>query len=484
MMATRSRAKLGRGIVLGYASGAIVDGAMTNVVNTFLLFYVTTVCGIPPALAGLAVSIGLIVDAIADPMIGAWSDRLRSRWGRRLPFMVAAILPLCVSFAAVFALPEWSDTTMLFVLLIALSVVVRVSMSFFNLPYLAVGAELTDDFAERSRVMAWRWAAGMIGALVGIGIGFGVFLKGPGGLARRHAYPPFALTLCALTLVASAWAIRTVWKTRHLQHHPAPIHPSMNKRIARELSELMRNRSFRILFASSALFFVAFGMTQSLALHANTFFWHLTSWQTQQVTMSLMLGALVGAPFCIPLVGRIEKRTAVLTGLCGWILIQACPVSLRLAGWLPMTGQALTLLLSAATFVSGMLMSMAAVAFNSMMADATDEHEYLFGARREGLFFAGWTLAGKAAGSIGTFLSGVLLTAIAFPIDQTRRNGFDVSVSQSTLDMLGFFYGPGSAIVAIIGTLLLVRYRLNRQRHTAIIAELRRRRPSEVTAAR
>ncbi|MFM0503529.1 MFS transporter [Paraburkholderia caffeinilytica] len=484
MAAGQSDTKLGKGTVFGYAAGAIVDGTMTNVVNTFLLFYVTTVCGLPAALAGLAASIGLIVDAIADPTIGAWSDRLHSRWGRRLPFMVAAMPLLCTSFVLLFSLPEWHSATALFVLLMALSMTVRVSMSFFNLPYLAVGAELSDDFVERSRVMAWRWAAGMIGAVAGVGIGFGVFLKGHDGLAQRHAYSAFAQTLAVLVLAASACAILTIWTTRHLHHRPALERSSMDKRLARELSELMRNPSFRILFLGSVLFFAAIGMTQALGLHANTFFWHLAGAQIQQVTISLPLGALIGAPLCMPVVRRIEKRTAVLIGLCGWILIQASPVSLRLAGCMPLTGQALTLLLSGATFVGGMLMSMAAVAFNSMMADAADEHEYLFGARREGLLFAGWTLASKAASGVGTFLSGVLLTAIAFPIEQTKRNGLEVHVPQHTLDMLGFFYGPGAALVAIAGVLLLLRYRLDRHRHAGIVAELRERRLAEPATVR
>lgn len=250
----------------------------------------------------------------------------------------------------------------------------------------------------------------------------------------------------------------------------------MKRRFSHEVSELLRNPSFRILFVGSVMFFAAIGMTQSLGLHANKFFWQLTTSQIQQISMSLLLGALVGAPLSMPVVRRIEKRTAALIGLCGWILIQALPVTLRLAGWLALTGTALTFVLSAATFIAGMLMSMAAVAVNSMMADAADEHEYLFGVRREALFFAGWTLAIKAASGVGTLLSGILLTAIAFPVDDAKRNGLHLHVPDHTLHLLGLFYGPGAATVASFGVLLLVGYRLDRRRHADIVAELQNRR--------
>src|SRR5882757_10477946 len=71
---------------LGYSAGQFVDGIVNNGLSVFLLFYVTAVCGLPGALAGVALSLGIIVDAVMDPAIGALSDGWRSRFGRRLPF--------------------------------------------------------------------------------------------------------------------------------------------------------------------------------------------------------------------------------------------------------------------------------------------------------------------------------------------------------------------------------------------------------------
>src|ERR1700734_902538 len=92
-------------IKLGYSAGQFIDGIVNNALVVFLLFYVTAVCGLSGALAGVALSAGIIVDAIMDPAIGALSDGWRSRLGRRLPFMLAGSVPIAVTFVLIFMLP-------------------------------------------------------------------------------------------------------------------------------------------------------------------------------------------------------------------------------------------------------------------------------------------------------------------------------------------------------------------------------------------
>ncbi len=125
----------------------------------FVLFYVTAVCGLPAGLAGVALGAGLLVDAVMDPFIGSLSDGLRSRLGRRVPFMIGGLVPVVVTFNLMFALPSTLGDTPLFLWLMVVSVALRVSLSLFALPYQALGAELSDDYAERSSIAAWRWGS-------------------------------------------------------------------------------------------------------------------------------------------------------------------------------------------------------------------------------------------------------------------------------------------------------------------------------------
>jgi glycoside/pentoside/hexuronide:cation symporter, GPH family len=469
---------------LGYSLGQFIDGIVNNGLSVFLLFYVTAVCGLPGALAGVALSIGIIVDAIMDPAIGAWSDGFRSRWGRRLPFMLAGLIPIAAAFVLIFMLPSGLGQWGLFACLAVLSIILRISTSLFILPYQAVGAELSDDYAERSSVMTWRWGMGMIGAAIAVSLGFGIFLTGPEGLSRRAAYPPFALALAVILLLGGAIAIRTTYLVRERLHAFTHDTGSLGSRLLRGVLEASRNHSFRILFVGALLFFVALGTNNSLALHANTFFWHLTGAQTQLVTLALFGGLLAGAPLAGPFLARMEKATVLMIGMGGLLAAQGGPVLLRLFHLLPWSGQPLAWILAGVMFIGGALMATAAIAFSSMMADAADEHEHLFGVRREGLFFAAWAFASKAATGAGALIAGVVLQAIHFPTDLAEHGGSAAVLPEHLVRLLGLFYGPGAALLTLAAVLVTLLYRLDRKAHAAIIGELieRRRATSGVQA--
>ena len=467
---------------LGYAAGALLDGIGQQAVAIFLFFYVTAVCGLPAALAGTAVAVGLVVDAVVDPLIGSASDACGSRIGRRLPFMLVGLPGTMAFLVLIFSLPAGLSTGALFAWLTLCSIGLRVSISLFLLPFNAVGAELSDDYVERSSIAAWRWAFAMLGALVAVVMGFGVFLGGPGGLARRAAYTPFAATLAAVAAVGAGFAIRTLAATRDRQFPaPPPGADAMHRRLWRELGEVFRNRSFRVLFVGALLLFTSLAIHATLGLHANTYFWRMTPGQIQLVTLSLFGGLLCGAPLAGPFLKRMEKRNVLLIGMVGLAVAFGAPASLRLAGAFPFAGERLAMTLGATVFVGGMLMAAAAIAFASMMADAADEHEHLFGARREGLYFAGWAFASKAASGLGSLIAGVALQLVGF---RSGTGGEAAAVSPDVVAWLGAIYGPGASLLAIASAAICLLYRLDARAHALILADLAARRPTPAGGAR
>lgn len=458
------------GLKLGYATGAVLDGIGAQAVGIFLFFYVTAVCGVPPALAGVALAAGLVVDALVDPLIGSLSDACRSPLGRRLPFMLAGVPGTMLFLTLIFALPSGLGAAPLFAWLTFLSIGLRVSMSLFLLPFNAVGAELSDDYAERSSIAAWRWGFAMIGALVAIVMGFGVFMGGDGGLSRRASYLPFAATVAVVAGIGGLVAMRALLKTRERQH-PAPVSTgSVHSRLFSEMGEVFRNQSFRTLFGGALLLFTSLSIHATLGLHANNYFWRMTPGEIQMVTLALFAGLLLGAPLAGPVLKRVEKRNVLLTGMVGLALAFSIPATLRLLGVFPYTGATLAAILSAAVLAGGMLMAMAAIAFASMMADAADEHEHLFGARREGLYFAGWSFASKAATGFGALASGIALQVIGFPSGATPEAV--KALPPHTADLIGLAYGPGASLIALAAAVMCFGYKLDARKHAGIRAEL------------
>lgn len=459
----------------GYAAGQLVDLVVGSMLNIFVLFYVTAVCGLPGGLAGLALGAGMVVDAVADPLIGSLSDGWRSRLGRRVPFMIASLAPLVLTFNLIFALPVALGQIALFLWLMLLSVSLRISLSVFTLPYQALGAELSDDYDERSSIAAWRWGIGVLGTMAVIGLGYGIFLAGPSGVSNRAAYLPLTLTLSVLLLIGAFIAIVQGLATRQLQHKAEAPTEAIHVRLFGEMREMFRNRTFRILFVASLFFYIEVGVNQALALHVATFFWKLSSGQMQAVFVPAVLGLAFAAPLAGPLGKRIEKRTMLLIGMIGMVIFHALPVTLQLLGLIHLTGNALIGLLSPLVFSAGAMMALAIIGFVSIIPDAADEHEHLFGARREGLYFAGWSFANKAATGAGILIAGVILQLINFPTHLAEQGGAAVVPAQ-TVEWLAFAGGPGAGLISIGGIVLMLFYRINKQSHAQIIADLAERR--------
>ncbi len=466
-----------------YGAGALADGIVAAGFGFFLLFYLTAVCGMSGTMAGTAKLIALLVDAVADPAIGLASDRLRSRFGRRLPFMVCGLLPFAGAFGLLFSMPDTLTGGAQFAYVTVCLVVLRLSLSFFVLPYTAVGAEVTDDYRERASVVSFRLTFQNMGILLGVVLGLGVFMAGPEGLLGRENYVPYAWACALAMFVAGSVAIGAVRHAGPRLHGPEEGGGGFLTGFGREMVELARNRSFLLLFGTVLTYFLAYSAHVSLALHASRYFWNLDTSAIQLILLSTTLGPLLGGPISAFALRRIEKRTLSIGAFVAIALFLSWPPLLQLYGPFSLTPAAATAVL----FVNGLLVGTAimvgGIGFQSMLADTADEHEWLFGVRREGLFFSGLTLAFKAASGLGGLIAGLALDAIHFPNDLASR-GPGLVIPQEVLDRLALISGPLPAAFAVLSPLFLLGYHLTRKRHAQIIADLEQRKASKAEATR
>jgi GPH family glycoside/pentoside/hexuronide:cation symporter len=138
-----------------YGLGQLAEGLKNGSFGAFLFFYYVQVLGLSGTYAGLAIGIALLIDAITDPLAGSISDNSQSKIGRRHPFIYAAAVPLAFSFYMLFS-PGCDSQIGLFVWLLVFAVLTRVSMTFYYVPHIALGAELSSDFDERTTIVAFR----------------------------------------------------------------------------------------------------------------------------------------------------------------------------------------------------------------------------------------------------------------------------------------------------------------------------------------
>lgn len=458
-----------------YATGNLVDTTMNAALTNFLLFYLTVVCNLSGTLAGVAMFGALIADAFVDPFVGSLSDNLHSRFGRRHPFMILGVIPVALGLGLLFSVPAGLSGLSLFAYATVCLLVMRFGHSAFNIPYASLGAELTDDYHERSIIVAYRTFLGVFGSITPVVLGFLVFLSGPARFTH-NAYMPFAWSCSAVILAGGLISAFGTLDTLDRLHKTRAVEAHFLTRLAREVVEVFRNRSFRVLFSSLVIFFVAQGVAGVLALHAHQFFWKLPNNVILAIGVVLPIGTLAGIPFISWLAKRVEKITLSLGGLTVFCFCQLTVPLLKVLDLLPPNGPFVYGLLLTNVAVAGVAITSLVIGFQSMMADAADEHELLFGARREGLYFAGLNFSVKAAAGAGVLIAGRALDLIGFPTGLAAHGGANAHISVWTLKALGLLYGPGAALITSLALIILLGYRIDRKKHAEILAELTRRR--------
>ncbi|MDE0350462.1 MAG: MFS transporter, partial [Gammaproteobacteria bacterium] len=164
---------------LAFSSGSL-EQAMVGAAGVATMIYYNQVLGVSPGLCGTAFLIASIVDAVSDPLVGALSDSVRTRWGRRHPFMFLSAFPLAVCFYLMYQPPDGLSEQGLFLWFTVTMVGVRLAKTFYAVPHSALGAELTDDYNERTSVWGWNWIVGLVGVVVlGVFVMFVIFPSTP-----------------------------------------------------------------------------------------------------------------------------------------------------------------------------------------------------------------------------------------------------------------------------------------------------------------
>lgn len=457
-----------------YGAGAIVDGLVSTSINLFLFFYLTAVCGLPGLLTGVSLFAALVVDAVADPLVGSLSDNFHSRWGRRHPFMIASAPVIALALCMLFSLPIGLTGLSAFFYVTVFSIVLRTALSAFNVPYFALGAELSDDYVERSSVVAYRLFLGTLGSIACMAMGPLIYFRGAQGLMWRSAYTPFAVTCAVLVMAAAALSIVGTLGLRGRLHQAPGRGGDPVAQLAAGLAELFRNPTFVALFATEFLYFVALGLSSTLTFHASIFFWRLPQSFTQAVPIAGCVGTPLGIWLNMFTAPRFEKRTVVIAGVLITGASQALLPLFNIAGLMPGPGPGLYAVMIANSVLLGTVITTETIAFYSMIADAADEHEHNFGSRREGLYFSGLSFAIKASSGVGALAAGAALDLIKFPVglgpDAVRV------VPPGTILRLGLISGPGVAVITILAAAALLGYRLNKRRHAEIQSNLSARR--------
>lgn len=456
-----------------YAVGQLPEGVKTAAFGFFLLFYYNQVLGLSGTLGGIAVFVALCFDAISDPIVGSWSDFTKSRWGRRHPYMYLAAIPFAACFYLLFVPPAGMGQWALFAWLLIFSALTRTTMTFYQVPYLALGAELSKDYDERTLLASLRIVFQLIGMFLVLIGGNLLFFQSsaeyPNGQLNPTAYQPFALLFVPI-LIGGVWlaAAGTHRVIPQLEQPERQARASFGQVFA-DVRLAFGIPSFGAIVGASIFFGITQGMVQALHLYTATYFFELSGNQITTLFAGAIVGIIIGSLLSRPLATIIrEKRNLFVSGLTWYALWTSGVIIARLLGWLPGNEDPFVANLYISTgCISAIGLGVAIPMITSMIADITDEHERLYQVRQEGIYYAAASFASKVVGGAGPVLAGFIIDLAGIAPGSTPA-----SVDPVAIERFGWAQGPTVLLLSLVSIAFLRFYRISRARHLEILAEI------------
>ena len=405
------REGLGLGEVLGYGAGNFAFALLGLVVAVNLQFFYTDYVGLSAGLVSWSLLFARMFDAVTDPVMGYLSDRTNSRFGRRRPYFFGAAVPMAVAFYFLFTPPAYDDPSqhqgVLLAYMLGLYILTYFIWTVGAVPYLSLGAELSDDYNERVRLITVREAWALAGLLVATTLP--AYLIHVYGGRTGYSFMGGILGIgTGLFLIGSALSVseRAEFSGR----------PNMNP--YRGWLETFRNPHFRRLIIAFTASAIAGAVPAVLVIYISVYVIGTPAWWVDWVqawvpwlpTWSFYLlvyfiSGIVSLPLWNALAARYGKKAT-------WgIAIAMATVGSAGCWWLD-TGTIgyFTILLINGGMSFGNYISLPA----SMVADLIDYDELHTGQRREGSYFAVWGFATKLGNAVTGFAALQILERVGY----------------------------------------------------------------------
>jgi len=422
---------LPRRVLAGYSLGSLVTGPFGTVPGLLLLPYLTDTLGVAAGIAGLLVLLPKAWDVLINPVAGRISDRS----GARRPFLLTAGLALAVLFTAIFAGPFAGGAAAGAYVAVAF-LAAATAYAFFQVPFVAMPAELTDGYAERTRLMTWRVAVLALAILISGALAPLIVDLAGGGLAGHRWSGAFVGALIAAGTLGVFFGTRTAES-----RSPADLEPSLRA----QLRIAVANVPFRVLLLC---WIVQAAGTATMLAGVQYFADHVLA---QKSGATFLFAAFVGpALLVMPLWSRVGARAGKLRGLVlASLLFATGALALLLSPVIPAVATYLIVALIGCGYAGQQVFSMA------MLPDCIAYDTRRTGRRQAGVFTGLWT-AGETLGlALGPGLYALILQLFGYVSSATGAAAAQDATARLGV-LLGFTLVPALLMAGAIP--LLRRY--------------------------
>ncbi len=446
----------------GFGIGGVANNLGTDALKQLAAPIYNIILGLNPAWIGFVLMLGRLWDAMLDPAVGARSDNLRSRWGRRKPFVIIGAVACAVTFPLIWMVPRhWGETAM-FAYLIATSLLFYTAFAIFSVPYFTLGMEISPDYDERTRATATR-----------------VFFSTFAGLLITWTFRLTQLDVFTDPLSGMRWmglGIGLLFLVTALppgflvrERYEKLAHNQRKVPLLQSVRMTLYNKPFLLILAISVLMILGGTLFNALGVYVITYY--VCNGEIKAAATLLGLSGTIATLTAIagvPAVAWVSERRGKVQAAC---LCASLGIVGSLMKWFLYTPEAPYRLLWVAAFMGPVLPGLWTIV-HSMKADVCDYDEWHTGMRREGIYAALSMWVHKCAVSATFLLSGLILNLVGF--DQ-KLGGAQTGQAITLLRAL-FSLAPIFFFLACI--FCLVKYPLSRRRMEALRKRLEARRSS------
>ncbi len=438
-----------------YGIGNLGYGAVSQTYTNFIMFFGTSVLKISGSLMGIAVAIATIWDAVTDPIIGFSSDKSRSRlFGRRHGFLLAGIYGMAICNLIIWGVPQVFSTTAKFIWVFVGMILLESFNTFFATPYNALGAEITNEYNERTEIQMYKTIAFLI-ALALPTVFLKIFLPDtpefPQGQLNPQGYLNMAYVTSAICLICGfimfigTYNFLPRWHAKARKEKQLLITQSKKStwESLKDFGRIMVKKNFRNVIFGYSIALVSAAILTGVGMHFFTYTFHFNSSQLTLTLASLLAGTVIGQPLWLFVSKKKEKKPALLSGILtsfigivGMFIVFLCRAKMSTSMLLGFTMPCVLI----SGIGTGALYSMPISMYNDLIAI---EHERTK-EEKTATYSSAMTLAFKASNAIASLGIGFMLDLIKFDAEVVEQTA-------TVQSALGWFVFIGIALSLLVG---------------------------------
>lgn len=460
-----------------YGSGDFGKASFNTLRQIFYAIFLTDVVGLDPRLASFAALVSIIWDAINDPIVGALSDNVRTKWGRRRPFLLLFAVPFGLAFLLLWWAPPWQTQAMLMVHITLAYMISDTIQTLITVPYISLTPEIAGDYDERTSLttfrMLWNLIASLLTAAAAPAI---VDMMVANGSTLQQAY----LVVAAIFGGMAIFPFLVIFAVVREKETPPVQTKEMGVSFKSTIKELLQNTPFRYATGIYVANWIAFDVVSlmlpyfllywigrgNLLAKANIF--GMSVGLETAALGSIFIVAILTLPLWNWLAQKLSKQKAYAIGIILWIIIESLVFSLKQGD--------INYMLILAVLV-GVFTSNAHILPEAMFPDVIDWAELKTNHRREGTYYGAIHFIRKLASAIASFLSLQVLGWAGYQVPPGDASTF--TQAAGTLTAIRFLTGPMIVILLLVALYFTIRYPLTRDRQHLIRRSLERRQRRE-----